>query len=44
LHDVNTPSYKNEVLDQEWHTQSTCKTQIIPALLAPAAITPIAAN
>jgi hypothetical protein len=32
LHDINTPAYKNEVLDQDWQTQSTCKTQIIPAL------------
>lgn len=37
LHDINTPSYKNEVMDKEWQTQSTCKTQIIPALLAAAA-------
>lgn len=39
LQDVNTPSYKNEILDQDWHTQSTCKTQIIPLLTAPTANT-----
>jgi len=44
LHDINTPSYKNEVLDQDWHTQSTCKTQIIPALLAPPTASPISVN
>ncbi|HEY3699910.1 MAG TPA: hypothetical protein VGK97_11295, partial [Spongiibacteraceae bacterium] len=32
LQDINTPAYKNEVLEQDWQTQSTCKTQIIPAL------------
>lgn len=32
LQDINTPAYKNEVLEQEWQTQSTCKTQIIPLL------------
>lgn len=35
LQDINTPAYKNEVIDKDWQTQSSCKTQIIPALLAP---------
>ncbi len=35
LQDINTQSYKNDVLDKDWQTQSSCKTQIIPALLAP---------
>lgn len=34
LQDINTPSYKNEVIDREWQTQSSCRTQIIPALQA----------
>ena len=34
LQDINSPAYKNEVLDQEWQKQSTCKTQIIPVLQA----------
>lgn len=35
LQDINTPAYKNEVVDRDWQTQSTCRTQIIPVLLAP---------
>ncbi len=34
LQDLNTSSYKNEIIDKEWQTQSSCKTQIIPALQA----------
>lgn len=36
LQDINSAAYRNEILDQEWQTQSTCRTQIIPALTAPA--------
>lgn len=32
LQDLNTSSYKNEIIDKEWQTQSSCKTQIVPAL------------
>ncbi|MDB6063458.1 MAG: hypothetical protein JWM78_3561 [Verrucomicrobiaceae bacterium] len=32
LQDLNSNAYRGEILDQEWQTQSTCKTQIIPAL------------
>lgn len=35
LQDINTPYHKNEILNQDWNTQSTCKTEIIPALLSP---------
>lgn len=35
LQDVNTPIYRSEILAQDWNTQSTCRTEIIPALLAP---------
>lgn len=34
LQDLNTSSYKNEVIDRDWQTQSSCKTQIVPALQA----------
>lgn len=34
LQDINTLSYKHELIDKEWQTQSSCKTQIIPALQA----------
>jgi hypothetical protein len=34
LQDLNTSSYKNEVIDKDWQTQSSCKTQIVPALQA----------
>jgi len=44
LQDVNTPSYKGEILDQDWHTQSTCKTQIIPLLQQAAPMANTAAN
>jgi len=32
LQDINTPYYKSEITDQDWSAQSTCKTEIIPAL------------
>lgn len=35
LQDMNTPFHKGEVLNQDWSTQSTCKTEIVPVLLAP---------
>lgn len=35
LQDVNTPIYRSEIITQDWNTQSTCRTEIIPALLAP---------
>jgi hypothetical protein len=34
LQDINTPYYKSEIFNQDWNTQSTCKTEIIPALQA----------
>ncbi len=35
LQDINTPYYKSEILNQDWNTQSTCRTEIVPFLLAP---------
>ena len=35
LQDINTPIYKSEILSQDWNTQSTCRTEIVPALVAP---------
>jgi hypothetical protein len=41
LQDVNTPFYKAEILNQDWNTQSTCRTELIPAVQAsPAAPAP----
>jgi hypothetical protein len=37
LQDINTSFYKSDILNQDWNNQSTCRTEIIPALLAPPA-------
>jgi hypothetical protein len=42
LQDINTPYYKSEILNQDWNTQSTCRTEIVPALLAPPPVVPVA--